>query len=190
MPTESNSTSWWQTLPGVLTAIAGLITAVAGLLAVLVQTGVLHRRGDPPSPRLPDSAQLAASPRASPGPSTVSATSPAAVRSWEDADAVLTGVDGTTTVLRAPSFRYCISVGQSMTLNGSQEVSFERMRSMEVLRADPAGTPGATAVVKVTLADGRTLEGRVDAVCGLFGFNDVGRYDVSIQSLRRIDFRR
>lgn len=190
MPRESDSTSWWQTLPGVLTAVAGLITAVAGLLAVLLQTGVLHRRGDPP-PALPgDSVQLVPSPRGSSGLSTIVAISPAALRSWEDADAVLTGVDGTTTVLRAPSFRYCISVGQSLTLNGSQEISFERMRSLEVLRADPAGTPGATAAVKITLVDGRTLEGRVDAVCGLFGFNDVGRYDVAIQSLRRIDFRR
>jgi hypothetical protein len=38
--------------------------------------------------------------------------------------------------------------------------------------------------VRITLVDGRTLEGRVDAVCGLFGYNDVGRYDVAIQFRR------
>jgi hypothetical protein len=190
MSTESSSTSWWQTLPGVLTAIAGLITAVAGLLVVLLQTGVLHRRGDPPPRPGTDSVQLVPSPRGAQGPSTVTATRSAAPRSWQDADVILTGMDGTTTVLRAPSFRYCISVGQSLTLNGSQEIYFEQMRSVEVLRADPVGAPSGTAVVRITLMDGRALEGRVDAVCGLFGYNDLGRYDVAIQSLRRIEFRR
>jgi hypothetical protein len=190
MVKESDSTSWWHTLPGVLTAIAGLITAVAGLLAVLLQTGVLHRRGDPPPFVGRDSVQLVPSPRGSSGPVTVSATRSGAPRAWQDADAVLTGMDGTTTELRAPSFRYCISVGTSLTLNGSQEIYFEQMRGIDVLRSDPAGTPSGTAVVRITLVDGRTLEGRVDAVCGLFGYNDVGRYDVAIQSLRRIEFRR
>jgi hypothetical protein len=73
---------------------------------MLLQTGVLHRRGDPP-PRLgPDNVQLVPSPHGAPGPSTITAMRSAAPRSWQDADAVLTGVDGTTTVLRAPSFRY------------------------------------------------------------------------------------
>jgi hypothetical protein len=190
MPKESESTSWWQTLPGVLTAIAALITAVAGLLAVLLQTGVLHRRGDPPPGGQLDTLTYIASPRGDSGPSTVAGGAATAPKSWQDADAVLTGVDGTTTVLRAPSFRYCISMGLSMALNGSQEIYFEQMRSMDVLRADPVGAPGGTAAVKITLVNGRTLEGRVDAVCGLFGYNDVGRYDVAIQSLKRIEFRR
>jgi len=40
---ENNSSkkSWWQTLPGVLTAIAGFITAISGLVLALYQTGVL-----------------------------------------------------------------------------------------------------------------------------------------------------
>lgn len=31
---------WWQTLPGVLTAVAAVITAIAGLVAALHQTGL------------------------------------------------------------------------------------------------------------------------------------------------------
>jgi hypothetical protein len=38
--TESKSSSWWQTLPGVLTAIAGIITGIAGLVAALHQAGI------------------------------------------------------------------------------------------------------------------------------------------------------
>ena len=39
--------SWWQTLPGVLTATAGILTAVSGLLVVLHQIGVLGVRNAP-----------------------------------------------------------------------------------------------------------------------------------------------
>jgi hypothetical protein len=184
------SPSWWQTLPGVLTAIAALITAVAGLLAVLLQTGVLHRRGDLP-PTLPsDSIAFVASRHPGADTVTIMSVSPGAAKSWQDADVVLTGTDGKTTVLRAPSFSACISVSHSLTLDGSQDIPFERMRSVDVLRADPVGTPSGTAVVRITLLDGRALEGRVDATCGLFGYNDVGRYEVNIQALRRLEFRR
>ncbi|RDI99405.1 hypothetical protein DVT68_00640 [Dyella solisilvae] len=42
--------SWFQTLPGVLTAVAGLLTAITGLVLGLNQAG-LFRRSDPaPSP--------------------------------------------------------------------------------------------------------------------------------------------
>jgi hypothetical protein len=36
-------TSWWQTLPGVVTAVAGLLTALGGLLLALNQVGLLNR---------------------------------------------------------------------------------------------------------------------------------------------------
>ena len=190
MPKDPASSSWWQTLPGVLTAVAALITAIGGLLAVLLQTGVLHRRGDPP-PHLPsDRVAFVASTHPGADTATIVSVSPSATKAWQDATVVLTGTDGKTTVLRAPSFSACISVNQTLTLNGSQEIPFERMRSVDVLRADPLGAPAGTAVVRITLLDERALEGRVDATCGLFGYNDVGRYDVNIQSLKRIEFRR
>ena len=34
--------SWWQTLPGILTAVAGIITAATGLIVALNQAGVFH----------------------------------------------------------------------------------------------------------------------------------------------------
>ena len=41
---DTSARSWWQTLPGILTAIAGLITAVAGLLVALHQIGLLGNK--------------------------------------------------------------------------------------------------------------------------------------------------
>lgn len=41
---EKSKGSWWQTAPGILTAIAGTITAVAGLLVTLQQIGLLGNK--------------------------------------------------------------------------------------------------------------------------------------------------
>ena len=35
MPEETKQQSWWQTLPGVLTAAGALLTAVTGLIVVM-----------------------------------------------------------------------------------------------------------------------------------------------------------
>jgi hypothetical protein len=37
---EKSERSWWQTLPGILTAIAGIITAITGLIVGLNQAGL------------------------------------------------------------------------------------------------------------------------------------------------------
>jgi hypothetical protein len=43
MGEESKPAGWWQTLPGILTAIAAAITAIAGLIAALHQAGLIGR---------------------------------------------------------------------------------------------------------------------------------------------------
>lgn len=45
MATEPKTQSWWQTLPGILTALAGVLSAVTGLVVALHQTGVLAEKG-------------------------------------------------------------------------------------------------------------------------------------------------
>jgi hypothetical protein len=49
---EKSKGTWWQTAPGILTAIAGVITAVAGLFVTLHQIGLLgnKEKSSPPSP--------------------------------------------------------------------------------------------------------------------------------------------
>jgi hypothetical protein len=45
MPEEPKTQSWWQTLPGIFTAMAGIITAIAGLVVALYQAGFFqHNR--------------------------------------------------------------------------------------------------------------------------------------------------
>lgn len=45
MAEEPKTQSWWQTLPGIFTAMAGIITAIAGLVVALYQAGFFqHNR--------------------------------------------------------------------------------------------------------------------------------------------------
>jgi len=44
---QPESRSWWQTLPGLLTAAAGTITALTGLFVALHQVGCLGRNPSP-----------------------------------------------------------------------------------------------------------------------------------------------
>ena len=45
--TQSDSKSWWQTLPGLLTAIGGIITAITGLLVAVHQAGWFNHAPTP-----------------------------------------------------------------------------------------------------------------------------------------------
>lgn len=49
MTNDIKSTSFWQTVPGMLTAFAGIITAIAGLILALYQIGFLGGAKSPPT---------------------------------------------------------------------------------------------------------------------------------------------
>lgn len=62
MTDDEKKTSWWSTLPGILTASAAVITAVTGLILGLGQLGVFDRQPADGSAR-----GVATSPAAAPG---------------------------------------------------------------------------------------------------------------------------
>ena len=209
MANEEPRQSFWQTLPGILTATAGVLTALTGLyLAVIQNRDAIDPSAAEPAAQTASAAETrerapgaaanapAANAPAANVPAANAPAPPAATSSssggkpWAEADAVITTRDGSKTTVRAETWRYCISVGIGITLTSGQSIAFERMRSIEFVRSDPVGTPNGRATIVVTLADGRTLNGSVDSGCGMFGYNDIGRYDVNMQDLRRIDFMR
>src|SRR5215469_4683438 len=68
--TQSDSKSWWQTLPGLLTALAAVITAVTGLLVAVHQAGWFNHASTPsPSVQTTDP-----TPSKTASPSSTSAT--------------------------------------------------------------------------------------------------------------------
>jgi hypothetical protein len=74
MADERGPQSWWQTLPGVITAITGLVTAIAGLIVVVNK--VLHP--DPKPPSAPTPAAVAGIPATAVPPMAVPAALPTA----------------------------------------------------------------------------------------------------------------
>ena len=78
---KPQSPSWWQTLPGIMTAMGAIITALTGLLIALTQAGIIGSQGQPasqsrnnkPSISVPTEAALEAptlTPRAAQKPAT------------------------------------------------------------------------------------------------------------------------
>lgn len=60
------SHSWWQTLPGILTAVAGILTASTGLILALNQVGVFSRASTSALPTTTSTVVVSASPSAKP----------------------------------------------------------------------------------------------------------------------------
>lgn len=175
---------FWRSVPGVLTVAAGLITAIGGILAILLQVGVIggDERPAPPAQAPPGSTASVGEP----APEAAGGGGP-----WSDAVAVFTGTDGTTIQARAETVRYCISAGTAVSLDDVQDVPFEQMTSLEVVRADDQFASGGRADVVIELVDGQRLEGTIGSGCDFFGFNDLGRVGPFYpQVLRRIDFQR
>ncbi len=73
--------NWWQTLPGLLTAIATIITAIAGLLGVLHQTDLFRPKSDQSAVSPSATNPQAASPAGAIAPAAPSAAAPPAATS-------------------------------------------------------------------------------------------------------------
>lgn len=65
------SQSWWQTLPGIMTAVAAIITATTGLIVALNNAGAFSRDTEMASPTPTPAAVLSVSPSTKPETSTV-----------------------------------------------------------------------------------------------------------------------
>lgn len=73
MADDQHRPGWWQTAPGLMTAVAAMIAAVTGLITGLNQTGLLDREqpapvAQAPAPRQEESG--AVNPKTSPAPSS------------------------------------------------------------------------------------------------------------------------
>ncbi len=81
-------------------------------------------------------------------------------------------------------------MGHGITLSSGQDIPFEKMKSIEVLRSDEQFTPNGKADLVVTLLTGQTARGGIGTGCDFFGTNDLGRFSIYPNRLKRIDFQR
>ncbi len=182
MTDQPSSQSWWQTLPGMLTAAAAILTAITGLLATLFQYGIIGRN-DAKDVRAGDPSKISSS-------SNTSSDRSGNPAPWSKSSVVMTLRDGAVTTLRAETLSNCISVNHELTLESGQDIPFEKLKSFAVLKVDPIGAPNAKATLDITLLDGRTLQDTVGAGCDIFGYNDLGRFNTTFQQLKQVEFKR
>ena len=193
--------SWWQTLPGILTGLAAFITAISGLIALLYQNGFLDKKTEQAIPNVTATASTGNSatpsnvspPIVASNTDAADQTAPTKTSSqnrkpWSDMEAVVLTQDGTQTRVRADSFSNCISVDHELTLAAGQSVPFERMSGFEVIHADDHTVSNAKAKINITLLNGSSVSGTVEANCDLFGNNDLGRFTTYFDQIRSVHF--
>ncbi|HSV61008.1 MAG TPA: hypothetical protein VLJ19_19095 [Variovorax sp.] len=186
-------TNWWQTLPGVLTALAGGVIAIGGLVTLLFQLGILGSKSDgvrSAATRHAPPPVAAPAPPVPPPSAFATPIPPPGKRTWPEAEAVVQTRDGTTTRLRADSFAACVSVAHNLTLDNGQSIPFERMAGFEVYHSDPHASPDAKARLLVEMRDGKKVQATVAAACELFGDNVEGRFSAYYEGIRSVRFER
>jgi serine/threonine-protein kinase len=126
------------------------------------------------SPESPDSASRA-----------TAAETP--LKPWSETDAVITGREERVTTVRAETVS--CNGSPELTFEDGQSVGFEKMRRLDVLKAEPANQYWSKATVLITLVSGDTLSGRATE-CELIGTNDFGRFSRDLGRLKRVEFHR
>jgi len=185
---------FWQSAPGIITAVAALVTALGGLLGILVQAGVIG--GDDEAARPPASVGSSRGDVGQPAAASTSTTSGSGAAPtsaggdlvpFDRATATLTRRNGSTTDVLAPTVGLACDTGRVAFTNG-QKVSLDLVRSITY---DTIYPENASATGAVTLLDGRRLTDPIYTWnCPVTGRNDLGAVEVKLDVIRRIDFRR
>lgn len=182
--------SFWQTVPGVITAVAALLTALGGLLGVLVQTGLIGGSDDEvPAGTTPvvAGAPGGASSGTEAGGTRPSGADASTLIPWVEASATLVRRDGTSAKVKAATVGLACDTGNLAFKNG-QGVSLELVRSIDF---SAVYTENASADGVVALLDGRQLTDPISTRnCPVSGTNDLGRVDIRLEDIDRIDFHR
>ena len=92
--------SFWQTAPGVITAVAALVTAIGGLLGILIQNGIIRVGSKERTQPVTDTRAVAdnGAPEVRTEPTDAATLVP-----WLKATATLVRKDGTSAIVRAPT---------------------------------------------------------------------------------------
>jgi hypothetical protein len=187
--TESGK-SFWQTVPGLLTAAAALVTALGGVLGILVQNGIIGRASEEPTaavaetPVARDSDRAPAVKNTSP---TAQPTDTSTLIPWANATATLVRKDGTSATVKAPTVGLTCSTENLQFKNG-QRLSLERVRSIQF---DTIYLENASADGSVTLLDGRELKDPIYTWnCPIMGTTELGPLQIELKDIKRIDFHR
>jgi hypothetical protein len=175
-----------MTMPGILTGLAAVLTAVTGLLVVMYPHGLSGPKEKPAVGAVsPSDAPGAASNGAGavPGAGGTS-VSPAAMPKQQKPTVLVIERDGSQTRLFLSSFRES-QWDEAFRLKNGQSIPFDKIKSVDFLDAQDSDQN-----VRVTLIDGRILEGAIQIGEQVLGSTDIGPFSISVRSLKQISFER
>jgi hypothetical protein len=175
--------SFWTTMPGVLTGIAAVLTAVTGLLVVMYPHGFAGSKEGSPAAAISSKDAAGAAPNAV-GSSAPASAMPSAAPKQQKPDVLVVGKDGTETRVSLRGFQDSQSL-ETIQLKNGQAIPFDKIRSVDFVE-----THGYDEDVKVTLTDGRTVEGDIMAGEQLTGETDIGPFSISVKDVKQIVFER
>jgi hypothetical protein len=187
---EQGDKGFWHTAPGLITAVAALITAIGGVLGILVQNGVIGWGNDGQQVGTTQGPAGAGGGEDG-GRSGDAGTTPARAGTdpvpWDRADADLVRRDGTSTTVKAATVALACETGSLHFKNG-QQISLE---TVGTIRFDAIYTDSASADGLVTLLSGQELTDPIYTWnCPVSAENKLGRVQIELQDIRRIEFHR
>lgn len=167
-------------MPGILTGVAALLTAVTGLFVA-----VHHSSGSSPSSEQPAST-IGSGPESK---SLLPAANSAPAQAPNPATAgsvTLTSRAGDVTKLSLKGFKHNYTENVIALTNG-QTIALEKIRQVDFLTVNDEERE---VVMKVTLIDGRTVDGSIQTHYSFRGENDIGPFNIEVQNVKQIVFNR
>jgi hypothetical protein len=178
---------FWQTAPGVITAVAALITALGGIAGILLHHGIIGGAGRGTPPTAASRPVSAGGNQASPPHTPTQRTETSALIPWPKATATLVRNDGTSATVKAPTVGLACAT-ESLTFKNGQRIALERVRS---IRFDAIYMENGSADGVVTLLDGRELADPIHTWnCPVSGTSELGPLVIELKDIQRIDFNR
>jgi hypothetical protein len=178
MSAPEPQTSWWQSLPGILTGTAALVTAVVGLGALVNEFGWIGT--DAPTDKVESA--IAATAADNRSDDAVSPPPPAAAK---DAMATIIGQDGSKLEVRIDSLAH-IATNDMVHLLSGQRVMLDRVRRIDVTDIlDASNSVG----LSFTLLDGSKVDGRAESgiwINGMKGTNALGPVELRFREIKSI----
>jgi hypothetical protein len=192
---SENKPNFWTTMPGLLAGVAAVLTAVTGMLVVMYPHGFSGAAGSSGAAAalaskqkqagtLGSAGEAAADPGASPNAAGAAVAPASAMPRQQKPTVLVLAKDGTETRIFLNGFKDSYS-GETIQLKSGQAIPFDKIRSVDFLDQHDYDEN-----VKVTLTDGRALEGAIMAGEQMTGDSDIGPFSISVKSLKRVLFER
>jgi hypothetical protein len=173
--------NFWTTLPGILTGVAALLTAATGLLVIAYPHGFSNQKENPATAvsAPTDAGTQPPVSGANAAPGSFPTPTPA-----QKGTVLITARDGATNRLFLKTFKHS-SWDDTIQLKSGQSISFDKIRAIDFFSVHDY-----QAEVKVTLTDGRVVDGALATGYSFTGETDIGPFTIRVENLKQIIFNR